>query len=275
MIWRDYASSGGDAVRRLHRAFGPEVLGVALFVALWQLGAALSDPLVLPSPLLTAKAMVGLIGEGALVRAAWVTTLRTVTGFGAAALLGVGVGILAGVFHLLRRMLRPIVTVLQGVPQIAWIVLALFWFGPSSGTTPVFTVAVAVLPLLFASAVEGMGATDRALLAMARAFRAPNRVLLLDLYWPHLLSYLFPAATAGLGIGWKVAVMAEVMSAGSGIGAGLQAARTNLQTPEAMAWILLVVLLMFGMEYLVLHPLRRRLEPWRQPEERGAGDAAA
>jgi hypothetical protein len=42
-------------------------------------------------------------------------------------------------------------------------------------------------------------------------------------------------------------------------------ARINLDTAAAMAWIAVAVLLMFTFEYLVLHPLKRALEPWRTP----------
>jgi hypothetical protein len=62
-----------------------------------------------------------------------------------------------------------------------------------------------------------------------------------------------------------VALMAELLAANSGIGAKLGMARINLDTAAAMAWIAVAVLLMFTFEYVVLHPLKRWLEPWRQP----------
>jgi NitT/TauT family transport system permease protein len=269
---------GGGSMRRMWHAFWPGAVGLLAFLALWQLGALLTDPIILPSPWATLKALVRLAGEGRVARAALATAAHTLGGFGVAALLGGALGLAAGVRPLIRRMLAPIVTILQGIPQIAWIVLALLWFGPSSGATPVFTVAVAVLPVVFAATVGGVGTLDRTLSEMARSFRAPRSLLLSDLYLPHLLSYLFPAATAGLGIAWKVAVMAELMAGSdAGVGAGLARARTNLEVDGAMAWIAVVVLLMFAVEYLILAPLQRRLEPWRAgaAERRGSTHAEA
>lgn len=265
-------------VRRAVRATWAEALGLVGFLALWHLGAALSSPLILPSPQATLAAFLQLATGGKLAVMAAATAAHTLAGFGLAALLGAALGVGAGLAPVFRRMLSPVVSVLQGIPQIAWILLAMFWFGTSSRATPVFTVAVAVLPVIFASAVEGVGTTDRALLAMARAFRAPRRVMLADIYLPHLLSYLFPAVTTGLGIAWKVAVMAELMTSDLGVGAGLASARVNLQTADAMAWIAAVVLMLFGVEYLVLQPVKRWLEPWRyagDPAERGTGHAEA
>ncbi|HWI62623.1 MAG TPA: ABC transporter permease subunit [Symbiobacteriaceae bacterium] len=252
-------------MRRTWQRFWPGAVGLLGFFALWQLGAALTDPIILPSPMQTLTALGRLTAGGRVAQAALATAGHTLGGFGAAAAIGGALGLAAGLSTVLRRMWAPVVTILQGIPQIAWIVLALLWFGPSSSATPVFTVAVAVLPVIFAAVVSGVAATDRALVEMARSFRAPRSQLLTDLYLPHLISYLFPAVTAGLGIGWKVAVMAELMAgADSGVGAGLARARTNLEVAEAMAWIAVVVLMMFGLEYLILHPLRRRLEPWRE-----------
>lgn len=254
----------------MYRKLWPGAVGLLGFLALWQVGALTTDPIILPSPGATAQALVRLAAEGKVVGAALSTALHTLGGFGLAAALGGTLGLAAGLSATVRRMLAPVVTIVQGVPQIAWIVLALLWFGPSSATTPVFTVAVGVLPVIFAAVVSGVSTAERPLLEMARTYRVPRSMLLTDIYLPHLVSYLSPAVTAGLGIGWKVAVMAELMAgADRGIGAGLARARTNLEVAEAFAWIAVVVLMMFGLEYLILHPLRRWLEPWRSEQGEG------
>ncbi|HYF76529.1 MAG TPA: ABC transporter permease subunit [Symbiobacteriaceae bacterium] len=248
----------------------PGAVGLLAFLALWQVGALTTDPIILPSPLSTGKALVRLTTEGRVAGAALATALHTLGGFGLAAALGGALGLGAGLSATVRRMLAPVVTIVQGVPQIAWIVLALLWFGSNSATTPVFTVAVGVLPVIFAAVVSGVSTADRPLLEMARSFSVPKAMLLTDIYLPHLVSYLFPAVTAGLGIGWKVAVMAELMAgADRGVGAGLARARTNLEVADAFAWIAVIVVMMFGLEYLVLHPLRRWLEPWRTGQGEG------
>ena len=55
---------------------------------------------------------------------------------------------------------RPLVTVLLGTPPIAWLVLAMLWFGMSDGT-PVFTVFIACFPVVFASALQGTRTLDQ------------------------------------------------------------------------------------------------------------------
>ncbi len=249
-------------------------LGLLLFLLLWQWGASLYNPIILPSPRETLAALLHLVATGQVTEAAAATAIRTLGGFAIACLAGGSLGVAAGLQPVVRRLVWPVVTVLQGMPPIAWIVLALIWFGTGSGT-PIFTVAVATLPIVFVGAVEGVRTADRSLLEMARSFQTPPGMLFWDLYLPHLLSYLFPAVVAGLAVAWKVAVMAELLATDTGIGAGLAAARVNLDTARALAWVAVVVGLLFAFEYAVLHPLKRRLEPWRQTELAAGGGAGS
>lgn len=250
--------------------------GLGAFLALWQVGAWRYNPVVLPSPLATAGALVELALSGELARALIQTTARALAGFGLGLLIGVSTGLAAGLYPAARALVWPVVTVLQGIPPIAWIVLALIWFGVGGGSA-IFTVAVISVPLVFVATMEGARTTDRGLLEMARVFQVPPRVLLLDVYLPSLLSVLFPALVAGLALAWKVAVMAEVLGADGGIGAGLALARVNVNTARALAWITSAVLLMLAFEHLMLHPVRRWLEPWRTgstPSRRSASSSA-
>ncbi|MFZ5826707.1 MAG: ABC transporter permease [Bacillota bacterium] len=236
--------------------------GILTILVLWQIGSTKYGSVVLPTPLETVRAISALLGEGKLLSAAAVTSARTLAGLALAVLTGTLSGIMAGLHPLADRAVRPLVTMLQGIPPIAWIVLALLWFGTGSAT-PIFTVAVAVIPITFAGAREGVRTMDGNLLEMARIFQTPPAMLFQDIYLPHLLSYLFPSLVAGLGVAWKVAVMAELMASSTGIGAGLHAARVNLDTAKALAWIAVVVALLSAIEHLCLNPLKRRMEPWR------------
>jgi len=246
-------------------------LGIATALVLWHLIALQYPPWAVPTPLDVARELVRLGQTGALWRAVAVTTGRTLAGFGIAVLLGGGAGLLSGLLPPLRQALAPVVTAIQGVPPVALIIVALLWFDANS-SAPIFTIAVAVLPIIFAAAVEGAGAVDRNLIEMATVFRAPRRMLVTEIYLPHLLGYLFPALLSGLGLAWKVALLAELMAGSrTGMGAGLGTARVNLNVAGMFAWIAVVVILLLAMENLLLRPLKRRLEPWRRGGEGGGG----
>ncbi len=240
----------------------PELMGLGIFLCLWQLGAMHYGSIVLPSPRETAIAMWRLATTGKLTEALVTTSFHLLTAFTLAVLLGIILGILAGIKLWFKKAISPIISALQGIPPIAWIVLTLLWFG-TGNAVPIFTITVTTLPIMFLGAVEAIQTFPTSLLEMASLFRTPQRMLLTELYLPHLFTYIFPSLVAGLGLSWRVAVMAELLSSETGIGAELNLARINLDTDEVMAWIIIVVFSIWVSEYLLLRPLRRRLEPWR------------
>lgn len=258
----------GAPLAYLWEGWGAAV-GLFLLLAAWQAGHDAYGSFILPSPQESFAALGRMIEDGRATPAAALTAVRASFGFLLAGAVGSVLGIAAGLSMATARAVRPVVTVLLGIPPIAWIVLALLWFG-TGGMAPVFTVVVAAFPIAFAGAVEGARTLDRGLEDMARSFGASGWMMLWDVHVPHILSYLFPAWVTALGTAWKVAVMAELLGSEDGIGAGLAAARTNLDTAEAMGWIVAVVVMLLAVEYLLLHPVKRRVERWRQPAGRPA-----
>lgn len=238
------------------------VASLLVAVAAWEAMSAHYGPLVLPDPRSVFAAFVALVERGAAWSELGATARRVGLGFGAALLAGSALGLAAGASMTASTMSRPLVTVLMGTPPIAWLVLAMLWFGAGDGT-PVFTVFVASFPVVFVGALQGARTLDNELHVMAQAFRLPRRMMLADVVLPHVVSYLLPAAIVALGLAWKVAVMAELFATQDGVGAELAVSRAQLDTATTMAWISAVVGALLAVEYLLLEPLRREIERWR------------
>lgn len=258
-----------ELVRRLCKAIPTyawsgwgALASLMLFVALWEGAAGHYGALILPAPQEVAARLLELASSGSLAPSLLLTARRALSGLALATGVGVLVGGLAGLSLGTALVARPWITLLLGMPPIAWLVLAMLWFGTGDGT-PVFTVFVACLPLVFAAALQGVRTLDSDLKDMARAFKLPWRQRMSDLYFPHLLSYLFPALITALGSSWKVAVMAELLAASDGIGAELALSRAHLDMSASMAWIGAVVAALLMLEYGVLEPIKRELERWR------------
>lgn len=238
------------------------IASLLLFFAAWEWASVHYGALILPDPR-TAFATLGeLLSRGTAWPELTVTARRALAGFALALVAGSLLGLAAGVSMTASMMSRPIVTVLIGTPPIAWLVLALLWFGAGDGT-PIFTVFVACVPIVFVGAMQGARTLDGQLKDMASAFRLPPRMRLTDVYLPHVVSYLFPAWIAALGISWKVVVMAELLASSDGVGAALAVSRSHLDTAATLAWITAVVGLLLAVEYLLLEPIKREVERWR------------
>lgn len=135
---------------------------LSLLAALWQAGHEAYGDFILPAPLATVAAAVAILAEPRNWEIALVTVRRALAGFALAAAAGGLLGFVAGYSPATLRLARPLLTVIVGVPPIAWIVLAMIWFGSTDGTVLV-TILVAATPLMFAGAAEGVASRDRGL----------------------------------------------------------------------------------------------------------------
>ena len=248
--------------RRL-RIAGRSALGLSAFVAIWQAIHLLWGPFVLPSPGATLAQLLILVAAADTWRVFARTAAAALGGFAGASLVGIGLGLAAGRSRVLYDLVNPSVVVILGVPPIAWVVLALLWFG-ASGAGAALTAGLALLPLVFAATVQGVRALDPGLEAMARAFGAGRGQRLFELRLPQLASHVVPALATAHGIAWKATVMAEVLGAGRGLGAELALARTQLDLPRAMALVALAAIAVLAADALVFDPWRRRVEAWRR-----------
>lgn len=233
-----------------------------LCIALWEVLSGFYGQLILPDPRTAFTTLIDLLASGAAAPELAATARRALTGYALALVVGSSLGVLAGFSMTAAMMSRPIVTVLIGTPPIAWLVLALLWFGAGDGT-PVFTVFVAAVPVVFVAALQGTRTLDGQLRELALVFRVPRGMRFIDIQLPHVISYLFPAWITALGISWKVVVMAELLASSDGVGAALAVSRAHLDTASTLAWILAVVSLLLAVEYLLLEPLKRHIERWR------------
>ncbi|WP_072681334.1 ABC transporter permease [Arcobacter sp. LA11] len=239
------------------------IASIFLFIAFWDLGNQLYGNLVLPSPKETFSTLFVMLKDDAVWVDILLTIKRAVYGFSISLLFGSFLGLLSGLFVTASIMSRPIVTILVGMPPIAWIVLAMIWFGMSDMTV-IFTVIVASFPIIFIGALQGTRTIEGDLKEMADSFKLPFRMKLLDIYFPHIFSYIFPAWVSALGMSWKIVVMAELLSANDGIGAALAIARSQLDTPTALALVVIMIGSLLLIEYLILEPIKREVELWRE-----------
>jgi NitT/TauT family transport system permease protein len=238
------------------------IASIMLFLACWDMGAQMYGSLILPSPKETFEALFLLFGDSTFKNDLLLTMQRAGAGFGLSIVLGTILGLLAGQFVTASVMSRPIVTILTGIPPIAWIVLAMIWFGLGD-TTVIFTVVIASFPIIFVGALQGSRTIEGDLKEMAESFRIGFFQKCIDLYFPHLFSYLFPSWVSALGMSWKIVVMAELLSTSDGIGASLAVARAQLDTPTALALVSVMIGMLLIIEYIVLEPIKREVEQWR------------
>lgn len=239
---------------------------IFLFLAVWDSGsqyyADMGGALILPSPKETFLALLLELKGEAIWSEIYLTTYRAFSGFVLSLLIGSFFGLSAGLFATASMLSRPIITMLLGMPPIAWIVLAMIWFGMGNATV-IFTVFIACFPIVFVGALQGTRTLEGNLKEMADSFQLPWWMKFTDIYFPHIFSYIFPAWIAALGMSWKIVIMAELLASDDGLGAALAVARSQLDTPLALAIVMIMITTLLVLEYLILEPLKREVESWR------------
>lgn len=259
------ASLADRAGRVLHFAWSgwAGLAALCLLAAAWQAGHEAYGPFILTSPLETLREIRMLAADRDAWSIATMTLQRAVTGVSLVTAVGVILGVASGYSPATLRIAAPLITVLLGVPPIAWIVLAMIWFGPSDATVRT-VILVAALPVVFMGAAQGIATRDRGLDRMAQAFGAGPVRRFLTVGIRQTTTTLFPALALALGTAFKVAVMAELLANAGGIGGALADARINLDIAQALAWVVIAVILLLIVEYTLVHPVKGEIDRWRR-----------
>lgn len=239
------------------------IAALCLLAAVWQAGHEAYGPFILTSPLETLHAIGALATNPEAWSLALTTLQRALTGFLLVTVAGGCLGLIAGYSPATMRIASPLVTVILGVPPIAWIVLAMIWFGGSDATVRT-VILVAALPVVFLGAARGIATRDRGLDRMAQAFGAGPIRRFLSIGLRQATTTLFPALALALGTSFKVAVMAELLANAGGIGGALADARINLDIANALAWVVVAVALLILVEYALVHPVKGEIDRWRR-----------
>lgn len=238
---------------------------LCLLASVWQVGHEIYGPFILTAPLDTVKSIGVLVRDPDAWAIAGLTLWRAVTGFVLVAGIGTSLGLIAGYSPATLRIAQPLITVLLGVPPIAWIVLAMIWFGGSDATVR-SVILISALPVVFLGAAQGIVTRDRGLDRMAEIFGAGPVRRFLTVGLRQTTTTLFPAYTLALGTAFKVAVMAELLASAGGIGGALADARINLDIAQALAWVVTAVALLIAVEYALVQPVKGEIERWRRAD---------
>jgi NitT/TauT family transport system permease protein len=239
-----------------------KVAAVALLIALWWLGAGLLPANVLPTPLATVQALLNNAASGMLWQQSIPTLQRIAFGFVAAMALGVVVGIVMGLSKKGEAALDVWVMVALTVPSLCYVIVIFMILGMNELST-VVAIALTAFPSIAINVWQGVKNIDNRLADMARVFGISRTRRLTQVVMPQVLPYLLAAARFGLGIVWKVTVVAELLGRSDGIGFQLNYWFQLFNMPQVFAWTLFFTLIMLFMELVVLKQIEDRAFRWR------------
>ncbi|MCE5346698.1 MAG: ABC transporter permease [Bacteroidales bacterium] len=235
---------------------------VLFMLAVWKtLSVHFGSDFILPSPETTLIKTIKLFGDKIFLATIGTTILRGVIGFVISVILGIGIGVIAGINENFNAFIRPMLVVIRSTPVISLILLALIWLNP--GLVPVFIGMLTMFPFICTNVSDGIRNVDRDLIEMATFYKVSQRRIVREVYIPAILPFIISGASSAMGIGWRAIITGEVLSQPKyGIGTVMQGAQTFLNVDAVIAWTILAVLISYGFEKTIRWS-ERKLIVWR------------
>jgi len=252
------AEQGSFTSAVAERLIGEGVVVLALLG--WWLAARGLPEFILPGPIAVARRLIELFATPEFLWNAFASSWRVLVSIAAALLIGGGLAFLAhGEPWLAGVVDDRIKPVLNSFPSIGWAILAAIWFNP--GDFGVIFVEVAILiPFCLINIAEGLRNIDHELMEMGQSFTRHRARVLWRLTLPLLVPYGLSAIRIAYGIAWKIALVAELLGAPTGIGYLMLRAQTAADSTTFLATCFAIVLIFVAGERLVIVPLERRFE---------------
>lgn len=216
------------------------IAAFGLVMAFWWGMSQIYSPLVVPPIGSVAEKLKVILSSTKLWKAILNTMIRLLWGLGLGTGLGCLTGLAGGLYRPFKEIFKPVLGIIQVVPPVSWLILAIIWLG-YNGKASIFIVVMAVTPAIFISISDGITAIDKKLIQMGRVFQFPFWKMLRYIYIPSVAPFFFSGLKIAVGTACKTVVMGEVLTTTSGIGGQIMTARLNIEPETVIAWTVIVV----------------------------------
>lgn len=226
---------------------------VLLFI--WEVIARFSgwSAHIFPDPITVVSSLYELLMNGTLVRHTVASLYRVTAGFYLAILLGIPLGIMLGRLQFARWLINPVIQFLRPISPLAWIPLAMLWFG--IGDQPaIFLIFLSSFFPLVVSTTIAVHHINPTYLQVAANFNFTRMETLMKVIFPAIMPEVITALRITVTIAWLVVVAAEMIAVQSGLGYLILDARNALRMDYVMDGMIVI-----GVIGLILDTLMKRL----------------
>jgi NitT/TauT family transport system permease protein len=237
------------------KRIAPPLAVAALLVGVWWLAVIAAGSVIFPTPLQVVTATLELAREGTLWDHIGASLLRVGVGFSLAVAVGVPLGLLMGWVRAAHTTLNPLVQILRPISPIAWIPLAILWFGVGD-VSPIFLIFLSAVFPITVQTIAGVHTIERQYLRAAANFGVSRSRLFLQVVIPAVLPQIIVGMRVSLGVAWLVVVAAEMIALRSGLGYMIIDSRNAGNRYDLVVAGMVII----GITGLMLDGFMRRLE---------------
>ena len=231
-------------------------LGTAIVILLaWHAGVQLTHTKIFPTPLAVAKGLGQLASRHILGGYILDSLGRALAGYAIAVVLGLPLGMLLGSAPRLAAAINPLIQMLRPISPLAWMPLAVIWFGISN-VAPIFLIFLASFFPVVVAATNAVRNVPPMYLQAARNFGLTETQILRRVIFPAILPRVLVGLRIAFGVAWLVLVAAEMIAVDSGLGYLIIDARNAGKRYDLVVGGMLLI----GFIGLVLDVALRRVE---------------
>lgn len=185
--------------------------------AIWQLGAWLYGPEVIPGPVATLLAARELLQDGSLLQYIGISFYRVFVGWTLGSLIAIPIGILIGKVDVIRNFAEPLLNFIRFVPPIAFITLFLVWFGIGE-QSKIALILYATLFIVIMNTLTGVLSVEEDKIRAARSMGSSEWQIVIHVIVPATTPYIFTGVRLAMGTSFMAIVGAEMIASNEGIG---------------------------------------------------------
>ena len=195
----------------------PGLALIAALIAAWWLAVILTHSLIFPTPWQVVTGTWELLKNGTLWDHIGASLMRVGVGFGVAVCLALPLGLWMGWVGGAYRTLNPLFQILRPISPIAWIPIAILWFGVGDAS-PIYLIFISSVFPMIVQTTAGVHTIEKRFLRAAQNFGVSRRTLFKQVVIPAVLPQVLVGMRIGLGVAWLVVVAAEMIALRSGLG---------------------------------------------------------
>ncbi len=206
------------ATGKAWRSAGPAALASLVIFVVWAfLARLMQNATLLPSPIAVVQTLLALIASGAIFEHASTSLGRIFLSWTLAATIAIPLGIAMGRSDRMDRFVRPFVELLRPISPIAWIPLAILWFGIGLAGKVFIIFIGSFFPVLL-NTIAGVKGVPPILITAARTFGCTPVQLTTRVCVPAALPTIATGLRISFGTAWMTIISAEMVAAKSGLG---------------------------------------------------------
>ncbi len=251
---------------RLASFLRPAVFLAVLLVA-WELAVRMHPGGILPGPIAVISGIFELLQHGLLFKYAVASLFRVTWGFVLACITAIPLGLMLGWYRRGELALSPLSQFFRPISPLAWIPIAILWFGVGDASS-IFLIFVACFFPLFLTAMSAVHNIPEVYIHVGRNFGLGSAAFASRVLYPAVMPQLLVGMRITLGVAWLVVVAAEMIAVNSGLGFLIVDARNAGNRYD----LVVAGMLMIGIIGLLLDLGMRSLErlkvcQWRSLED--------